>query len=577
MFADLAIMFADFVILFADLAIMFADFAIMFADFAILFADFAIMFADLAIMFADLAILFVDFAILFADFAIMFADLVILFADFAIMFADLAIMFADLAIMFADLAIMFAGFAIMFADFAIMFAGFAIMFADFAIMFADFAIMFADFAIMFADFAIMFADLAILFADSRPESTFWIFGEPIYVSTFYIHMQGLSTTPVQYGHRHSLTLDYHHRDDDQDSVSSMASNTSSLCEHAHFARNGTTYSARKMKYIVHCASHSDQDGEYLTPTQRANRSIRRLRTLLAEAQAEIMDKENEIMRLTKELVEIRLNKASPDMKDGQDGTDGKHCDGHITSTTLEDNASSISTNGAVSPQLGDLPLSLADSGHFEDLPCSNHHLERELERVRKMHDDMREKYHDKVESLLKKITETNDKFYGLKPQYDSAALRVKELEKENADLKKSMKEQEDLHQSMVTLYAKEKQGLVEAVQKSNQTNEKSNQANQTDSVITPVHHTLAPTPSPVPPPKSVADENVPKILQELEITRRELEEIKVHLLMPPAPSQVSPPAPSTSSKKRVKSKLKNFKWKTLSTMFRNPSARSQTL
>ncbi|KAI5713460.1 hypothetical protein M8J75_016597 [Diaphorina citri] len=327
-------------------------------------------------------------------------------------------------------------------------------------------------------------------------------------------LQGLSTTPVQYGHRHSLTLDYHHRDDDQDSVSSMASNTSSLCEHAHFARNGTTYSARKMKYIVHCASHSDQDGEYLTPTQRANRSIRRLRTLLAEAQAEIMDKENEIMRLTKELVEIRLNKASPDMKDGQDGTDGKHCDGHITSTTLEDNASSISTNGAVSPQLGDLPLSLADSGHFEDLPCSNHHLERELERVRKMHDDMREKYHDKVE------------FYELKPQYDSAALRVKELEKENADLKKSMKEQEDLHQSMVTLYAKEKQGLVEAVQKSNQTNEKSNQANQTDSVITPVHHTLAPTPSPVPPPKSVADENVPKILQELEITRRELEEIK---------------------------------------------------
>lgn len=93
----------------------------------------------------------------------------------------------------------------------------------------------------------------------------------------FCSQQGLSTTPVQYGHRHSLTLDYHHRDDDQDSVSSMASNTSSLCEHAHFARNGTTYSARKMKYIVHCASHSDQDGEYLTPTQRANRSIRRLR------------------------------------------------------------------------------------------------------------------------------------------------------------------------------------------------------------------------------------------------------------------------------------------------------------
>jgi hypothetical protein len=28
--------------------------------------------------------------------------------------------------------------------------------------------------------AILFADFAIMFADSRPESTFWIFGKPIY-------------------------------------------------------------------------------------------------------------------------------------------------------------------------------------------------------------------------------------------------------------------------------------------------------------------------------------------------------------------------------------------------------------
>uniref|UniRef100_A0A8D8V9E3 GRIP domain-containing protein n=1 Tax=Cacopsylla melanoneura TaxID=428564 RepID=A0A8D8V9E3_9HEMI len=344
----------------------------------------------------------------------------------------------------------------------------------------------------------------------------------------YRSLQGIypsPSSPAPYnGHRHSLTLDYHTRDDDQDSVSSMTSNASSLCEHAHFARNGTTYSARKMKYIVHCSTQPENESEYLTPTQRANKNMRRLRSMLAEAQVEIMDKENEIMRLTKELVELRLNKAtSRDMKDEVE--DNKHsCDSHhITSTTLEDNASSISTNGAVSPQLGDLPLSLADSGHFEDLPCSNHHLERELDRVRKMHDEMREKYQDKVESLLKKITETNDRFYELKPQYDSAALRVKELEKENADLKKKLQEQEDLHQSMIHLYSKEKAGPLPT----SPVVQKNTQGNQTD------HVNLPPSPSPtaiasppLPPPKSIADENAPKILQELEITRRELEEIK---------------------------------------------------
>lgn len=69
--------------------------------------------------------------------------------------------------------------------------------------------------------------------------------------------------------------------------------------------------------------------------------------MLTEAQAEILDKENEIMRLTKDLVEIRLNKANPeDMKDSQTAVDG-----HITSTTMEDRGSSVSTNGAWVPSV----------------------------------------------------------------------------------------------------------------------------------------------------------------------------------------------------------------------------------
>lgn len=72
------------------------------------------------------------------------------------------------------------------------------------------------------------------------------------------------------------------------------------------------------------------------------------------------------------------------------------------------------------------------------------------------------------------------RFYELKPQHDCAQLRVKELEKENADLKKSMKDQEDLHQTMVTLYSKEKQ--ANTVNLSVSSVEKNNQGNQTDSV-----------------------------------------------------------------------------------------------
>ncbi|XP_052132737.1 uncharacterized protein LOC127752133 isoform X1 [Frankliniella occidentalis] len=66
--------------------------------------------------------------------------------------------------------------------------------------------------------------------------------------------------------------------DDLDSLRSYESNcsTQSACDHAQFGRNGTTFSGRRMKYIVHCSSHPEPN-EYLTPTQRANQQIRRLK------------------------------------------------------------------------------------------------------------------------------------------------------------------------------------------------------------------------------------------------------------------------------------------------------------
>lgn len=71
-------------------------------------------------------------------------------------------------------------------------------------------------------------------------------------------------------------------EDDLESIGSVTSNFSiatqnSSCEHVNFAKNGTTYSGRSHKYIVHCSSGWNDQEEYLTPTQRANRNIKKLK------------------------------------------------------------------------------------------------------------------------------------------------------------------------------------------------------------------------------------------------------------------------------------------------------------
>ncbi|XP_020714222.1 mucin-5AC isoform X2 [Ceratitis capitata] len=104
-------------------------------------------------------------------------------------------------------------------------------------------------------------------------------------------------------------------DDDLDSMYSFATTTSGRstmsCEHPYVARNGTTFSGRKMKYVVHCSNYAGQVGpDYLTPTQRAARQVRRLKELLCLARQDLEQKDSEILRLTREVVELRLFKAS---------------------------------------------------------------------------------------------------------------------------------------------------------------------------------------------------------------------------------------------------------------------------
>lgn len=66
-----------------------------------------------------------------------------------------------------------------------------------------------------------------------------------------------------------------------------------------------------MKYVVHYSNFAGQVGnDYLTPTQRAQRQIRRLKELLGSARQNLEQKDSEIIRLTREVVELRLFKAS---------------------------------------------------------------------------------------------------------------------------------------------------------------------------------------------------------------------------------------------------------------------------
>lgn len=95
------------------------------------------------------------------------------------------------------------------------------------------------------------------------------------------------------------------------SYSTTASLYSCTDHHSVVPRNGTTYSGRYQKYVYHCSQHAGQSGsEYLTPTQRAQKHIRRLRELLSRAKQEIDEKESEILKLTQEVIDLRSFKAS---------------------------------------------------------------------------------------------------------------------------------------------------------------------------------------------------------------------------------------------------------------------------
>ncbi|XP_050715848.1 protein quick-to-court-like isoform X7 [Eriocheir sinensis] len=119
--------------------------------------------------------------------------------------------------------------------------------------------------------------------------------------------------------------------DDADSVKSFGSVSSAVsCDaaltHRHQGQGGVGSSrgVRSLKYVLHCRHNHEHDPEqYLTPTQRAARRIRELKAQLSEARREVQQRDTEIARLTRELVELRLLKArGPQWEEDEDEEDG---------------------------------------------------------------------------------------------------------------------------------------------------------------------------------------------------------------------------------------------------------------
>ncbi|XP_049875685.1 protein quick-to-court-like isoform X2 [Pectinophora gossypiella] len=286
---------------------------------------------------------------------------------------------------------------------------------------------------------------------------------------------------------------------DDESLHSYGSAATAASVDAGYAPfNGTTFSGRSMRYVLHCSSHAGLAGDdYLTPTQRAQRQIRRLKNLLNQAKKDLEKKDSEIFHLTKEVVELRLFKASvcsPDEKSNSSEI-----------VTIRENADEASIeqdtpqrNEPLHFDVTDSPMfkdqtptrcrnemqgSFTDSGHFDDLTNSSLHskesvhmltheascmteigdneeerrslisfYEKKIEDVMRTHvgetQELKKAHNDKVEALLQKLADVNTRYCELLPNYEQAKERIHILEKQLEEASKQLQDEENRHHSM---------------------------------------------------------------------------------------------------------------------------------
>ncbi|XP_041982029.1 uncharacterized protein YGR130C isoform X2 [Aricia agestis] len=284
---------------------------------------------------------------------------------------------------------------------------------------------------------------------------------------------------------------------DDESLHSYGSAATAASIDAGYAPfNGTTFSGRSMRYVLHCSSHAGLAGdEYLTPTQRAQKQIRRLKSLLSQAKKDLEKKDSEIFHLTKEVVELRLYKASiisPDDKsnssevvtikennedeaDGRDSCQESHRAYDVTDSPIFKQTPTRCRN--------EMQSSFTDSGHFDDLTNSSLHskesvlmltheascmteeldseeerrslisfYEKKIEDVMRAHvgetQELKKAHNDKVEALLQKLADVNTRYCELLPNYEQAKEKIHSLEKQLEEASKQLQDDDSRHRAV---------------------------------------------------------------------------------------------------------------------------------
>ncbi|KAG6443266.1 uncharacterized protein LOC115455813 isoform X3 [Manduca sexta] len=287
---------------------------------------------------------------------------------------------------------------------------------------------------------------------------------------------------------------------DDESLHSYGSAATAASVDAGYAPfNGTTFSGRSMRYVLHCSSHAGLAGEeYLTPTQRAQKQIRRLKNLLSQAKKDLEKKDSEIFHLTKEVVELRLYKASicsPDEKSNsseivtirENAEEGSRAQGSSkceeACRVYDVTDSPLFKDQTPTRCRNEMQGSFTDSGHFDDLTNSSLHskesvhmltheascmteqsdadeerrnliayYEKKIEDLIRSHigetQEMKKIHNDKVEALLQKLADVNTRYCELLPNYEQAKERIHSLEKQLEEASKQLQEEESKHRSM---------------------------------------------------------------------------------------------------------------------------------
>ncbi|XP_045774543.1 protein quick-to-court isoform X2 [Maniola jurtina] len=339
---------------------------------------------------------------------------------------------------------------------------------------------------------------------------------------------------------------------DDDSLHSYGSAATAASIDAGYAPfNGTTFSGRSMRYVLHCSSHAGLAGEeYLTPTQRAQKQIRRLKSLLSQAKKDLEKKDSEIFQLTKEVVELRLYKASifsPDEKSNSSEVvtvrenneepsieeESVKCKDVHRSFDITD--SPMFKDQTPTRCRNEMQGSFTDSGHFDDLTNSSLHskesvhmlthdascmtevtdsdeerrslmayYEKKIEDVVRSHvgetQEIKKAHNDKVEALLQKLADVNTRYCELLPNYEQAKERIHVLEKQLEDASKQLQDDDSRHRSMyLQMYNKGMEAVKYELDKEGEPEPSTSQLNRV---------------------------SVEELLEQLQITQTELENVR---------------------------------------------------